>query len=90
VHILFADDTSILFTHSNIDEFNVNIETVLDIVHTWFKEKFLSLNFEKTHFFHFRMRNSTSIDLEIGCDNSLISNALHIKFLGLTIDSMLS
>ena len=36
------------------------------------------------------MRNSTSIDLEIGCDNNLISNVLHTKFIGLTIDSMLS
>jgi hypothetical protein len=31
----------------NIDEFNVNIQTVLDIIHTWFKENFLSLNFEE-------------------------------------------
>jgi hypothetical protein len=90
IPISFADDISILFTHSNITKFNVNIHTVLDIIHTWFKEKFLSLNFEKTHFIHFRTRNSTSIDLEIGCDNNLISNALHTKFLGLTIDSMIS
>jgi hypothetical protein len=38
IPILFADGTSILFTHSNIAEFNVNIHTVLDIIHTWFKE----------------------------------------------------
>jgi hypothetical protein len=35
------------------------------------------------------MRNSPSIDLKIGSDDNLISNALHTKFLGLTIDSML-
>jgi hypothetical protein len=28
--------------------------------------------------------------LEIGCDDNLISNALHTKLLGLTVDSMLS
>jgi hypothetical protein len=90
IPILFADDTSILFIHSNLAKFNVNIHIVLDIKHTWFKENFLSLNFEKTHYIQFRTRNSASIDMEIGCDNNLISNALYTKFLGLTIDSMLS
>jgi hypothetical protein len=71
-------------------EFSVNVHTVLDIIHTWFKDNFLSLNFEKTHYICFQMRNSTSVDLEIGCDDNLISNALHTKLLGLTVDSMLS
>ena len=29
IPVLFADDTSILFTHSNFMEFHVNIETIL-------------------------------------------------------------
>jgi hypothetical protein len=36
------------------------------------------------------MGNSPSTDLKICSDNNLISNALHTKFLGLRIDSMLS
>ena len=43
---LIADDTSILFTHSNFMEFHVNIETVLRNVNTWLKNR-LSLNTEK-------------------------------------------
>jgi len=39
IPVLFADDTSILFTHSNFMEFHVNIETVLGNVSTWFKKK---------------------------------------------------
>ena len=39
IPVLFADDTSILFTHSNFMEFHVNIETVLGNVNTWFKKK---------------------------------------------------
>jgi hypothetical protein len=54
IPILFADDTSILFTHFNIAEFHVNNHAVLDIVNTWFKENFLSINFEKTHYIRFR------------------------------------
>ena len=36
IPVSFADDTGILFTHSNLMEFNVNIETVLRNVNTWF------------------------------------------------------
>ena len=40
---MFADDTSIPFTHSNFMEFHVNIETVLGNVNMSFKNC-LSLN----------------------------------------------
>jgi hypothetical protein len=68
----------------------VNIHAVLEVRNTLFKENFLSFNFEKTHYIHFKTRNSPSTDLKIGSDNNLISNALHTKFLGLTIDGMFS
>jgi len=34
---LFADDTSILFMHSNATKFIANIHTVFGIINTWFK-----------------------------------------------------
>jgi len=39
IPVLFADDTSILFTRSNFMGFHVNIETVLGNVNTWFPKK---------------------------------------------------
>jgi hypothetical protein len=48
--ILFADDTSILFTSSNLTNYNKDIHTVLKLINKWFKGNFLSLNFEKTHY----------------------------------------
>jgi hypothetical protein len=39
IPVLFANDTSILFTHNNFMEFHVNIETVLGNVNMWFKKK---------------------------------------------------
>jgi hypothetical protein len=47
IPVLFANDTSILFTHSNFMGFHVNIETVIRNVKTWFKQNCLSLNTEK-------------------------------------------
>jgi len=51
---------------------------------------YLSLHFEKTHYTHFKTRNSPSIDMKIIFNNKLIPNALSTKFLGLTVDGMLS
>jgi hypothetical protein len=33
--IIFADDTSILFTHSNLIDFNKNISTVFTTLNKW-------------------------------------------------------
>jgi len=87
---LFADETSMLFTHSNFMEFHVNIETVLGNVNTWFEKKnCLSLNIEKTYYMHFKTKNSQPIDKSTCLDNNRISNNLCAKFLGLVVDNTL-
>ena len=55
-------------------------------------EKQLSLTQlkEKNYFIHFKSRNNPTIDMKISYNNKLIPNALSTKFLGLTIDSVLS
>jgi hypothetical protein len=45
--VLFTDDTSILFTHSDSTEFNSNTHTVFETINPWLKNNYLSLNFEK-------------------------------------------
>jgi hypothetical protein len=52
---LFAYDTNILFTHSNMTELNSNIHTVVETINTWFKNNYLSLNFEKLTVFTLRL-----------------------------------
>jgi len=39
--ILFADDASILCTHSDTTKFNANTYTVFEIINTWFKHNYL-------------------------------------------------
>jgi hypothetical protein len=48
VPILYADDNSILLSHSNTTDFNNNINTVFKILNDWFRQNLLSLNFSKT------------------------------------------
>jgi hypothetical protein len=90
VPILFADDTSILFAHSNIIHFNNNIHIIFNTLNKWFKGNLLSLNLNKTHFTQFTSKRNNTMDLKIGNDNKLIPNISHTKFLGITIESTLS
>jgi hypothetical protein len=45
---LFADDTSILLTPSDITKFNANTHTVYESINIWFKHYYLSLILKKT------------------------------------------
>ena len=45
VPVLFADDTSIVFSHSNFRGFEENINNVLETVDSSFKRNIFSLNF---------------------------------------------
>jgi len=43
--IIYADDTSILFTHSNLIDFNKNIHIAFATLNKWLRANQLSLNF---------------------------------------------
>jgi len=51
---LFADDTSIIFTHPNHMEFENEFNNLFSNITRWFQTNSLSLNFNKTHFMDFR------------------------------------
>ena len=48
--IIFADDTSILFTHSNWIDSNKNISIVFTTLSKWLGANQLTLNFNKTNY----------------------------------------
>jgi len=52
--VLFADDTSIIITDTNIDDFNLHANMLFIELNTWFNNNLLSLNFSKTHYLEFR------------------------------------
>jgi hypothetical protein len=60
-------------------------------VHKWFKSNMLTINFSKTHCMHFKTKNTESTETILACcNNNVITEISHIKFLGLTIDDTLS
>ena len=88
--ILFADDTSIIITNTNLTEFKSNIDLVMTETINWFQSNLLTLNCSKTHFLQFLTKKQNEIKLQITASNTLITNISSTKFLGLTIDSTLS
>jgi hypothetical protein len=58
--IIFTDDTSILFTHSNLPDLNKNIDTVFITLNKWLRANQLSLNFKKTNYVHFTPKKNMS------------------------------
>ena len=88
--VLFADDTSIIISNSNQDEFKTNINSVMNEITNWFQSNLLTLNCNKTHFLQLLTKNKKEVPIQIMSSNSLITNLNSTKFLGLTIDSTLS
>jgi hypothetical protein len=53
---MFADDSSILFGHSDLIDFNKNIHIFFITLNKWFRANQLSQNFNKTNYAHFKVR----------------------------------
>jgi len=71
-------------------EFHENIDTVFGSVNTWFKKNCLSLNNKKSHYIHFKTKNSQPIDISMCLDTNRISNNSYTKFFGRIVDNTLS
>jgi hypothetical protein len=87
--ILFADDTSIIISNTNSEEFKRNVSSVPIETINWFQSNFLSLNRDKTHLAVLNKKNY-EIKMQIITSNTIITNINNTKFLGLIIDSTLS
>jgi len=85
--IIFADETSILFIHSDLIDFNKNISIVFTTLNKWLGANQLSLNFNKTNYVHF---TTMSGNLQIGSNNNFVTNSFYTKFLGVTTNNTLS
>ena len=88
--IIFADDTSILFTHSNQIDFTENINTAFKTLNKWLRANELSLNFNKTNHVHFATKRNMKINLKIGFNNNFIANSASTKFLRMTMNNNLN
>ena len=91
--VLFADDTTILYSHEDLVS-NINVvNNELKEVTNWFKANRLSVNAKKTNYMLLgaRQRNSRDDDkIMIKLDDTSLERVLTTKFLGVTIDENLT
>ena len=88
--ILYADDISLIIANPNPTNFENNAIKIFQDIKRWFDTNLLSLNLDKKHYMQFVNKNSSSINLNIGHGNKKTANTCTTKFLGLTLENMLS
>jgi len=82
VPILFADDTSIIVKSPISKDFETNMVTAFNCVNKCFKVNLFSINIDKTHYIQFKTKNMPTLDINIVCNDNLITALPKIKFLG--------
>ena len=89
---LFADDTSVLIHHKDINVLKQEGETIARNIYKWFVLNRLSLSICKSNFVLFRgKKKNANIDFnEIKLDHDSIPRASFVKYIGIYIDETLS
>ena len=88
--LMFADDSNLFLQGKDLKVMQQTLNDELDKVSTWLKINKLSLNIDKTHFMLFCGRRSVTEDISIKIDGISIQRVSSTKFLGVTIDELLS
>ena len=88
--VLYADDTTLIIANPSPIQFANKLNIVFANVNEWYRKNLLFLNFNKTTCLQFQTKNSQKLDLNITLQNNQITNSRNTKFLGLTIEEMLS
>ena len=92
--ILFADDTTILCSHKDINSKVNMVNEELQEVNNWFKANKLSINASKTNFMILGTPHMTSTkareELNVMLDNTALERVKFTKFLGVLIDECLT
>ena len=88
--ILFADDTTIIYSANDLDTLFLTINRELILLSDWFKLNRLSLNISKTHYMIFSNRKIEQIPPSIRVGQTEINRVSCTKFLGIEIDDKLT
>ena len=87
--VLFADDTSLYCSGSDLNQLLQVVEDDLKLLKKWFDINKLSLNINKTKFIIFGNKKVHS-PVKLTIDSTEIEQTTHIKFLGVIIDNKLT
>jgi len=88
--LLYVDDASIIITSPKLENFGTKIDNIFGDINIWFKVNQLILNYNKTHYLQFNMKNNWDYNLKLNYRGNYIKSSSNTKFLGLIIDDSLS
>jgi len=88
--LLYADETSIIVTSPNLENFETKIDKIFWGINNWFKVNQLVLNYNKTHYLQFNMKNIWDYDVKLNYQGNYVTSSSNRKFLRLIIDDSLS
>jgi len=87
--LLYADDTSIIVTSPNLENYEKQINKIFRGINYWFKLNQLVLNYNKTHYLQFNMKNNREYVLKLNYHGNYVKSSPHTKSLGLIFDNSL-
>ena len=88
--VQFADDTTLVFTHHNLNYLCFCIESELLTVQDWFNANKLTLNVDKSSYLLYLNQKQTLPTFKIVLNGTEIPRSRHVKFLGVWIDDWLN
>ena len=89
--LLFADDTSIFYSHRNQDRRISVLNEELIKIDNWMRSNKLSVNIKKTNYIVFKpAQKKSSSDLQLFFNNQILKEQHSVKFLGVYIDNSLT
>ena len=88
--ILFADDTTVYFTHANMQTLYMSVNSDLSTLDDWFKANQLSVNPTKTKYILFAKRLNLTDECSLFINDERLEKVKFTKLLGLHIDECFS
>ena len=88
--ILFADDTSIFFSHNDVNSLQEIFNNELQLITKWLNTNKLLINVSKTNFMVFTKKKCNIDAISINMCNSEIKHVSSLKFLGVIVDNKLN
>ena len=87
--VQFADDTTLVFTHQNLNYLHFSIESELACIQDWFNTNKLTLNIEKSSYLLYHNQKQLVPHFKIELNGTKIPRVKHAKLLGIWLDDKL-
>jgi hypothetical protein len=88
--LLYTDDTSIIVTSPNLENYEKQINKIFRDINYWFKLNQSVLNYNKTHYLQSNMKKSSEYVLKLNYHGNYVKSSPHTQFLGLIIHDSFS